>query len=64
MSGDVFLSQDEVKAAIAELDIAAQTCETNEPINRANGNSAQADLERSNARAYRGAIEILKRRLI
>jgi hypothetical protein len=61
---DTFLSQEAIKAAIAELDIAATTCETNEPISRSEGKTEQADLERNNARAYRGAIEILKRRLI
>lgn len=61
---NVFMSQDELRSAMTLLDIAANGCENNEPINRASGNVEQADLERANARAYRLAIEVLKARAI
>lgn len=46
--------------AIAQLEISAQVCETNAPINEAEGNHEQAQLERDNAAAYRAAIAVLK----
>lgn len=47
-------------AAIAQLEISAQVCETNAPINEASGNHEQAQLERDNAAAYRAAIARLQ----
>lgn len=47
-------------AAIAQLEVSAQVCETNAPINEAEGNHEQAKLERDNAVAYRAAIAHLK----
>lgn len=47
-------------AAIAQLEVSAQVCETNAPINEAEGNHEQAKLERDNAAAYRVAIAHLK----
>ena len=49
-----------MKAAITELEIALETMETNEPINRAEGNTEQADLEAANAADYRQALAVLK----
>jgi hypothetical protein len=49
-----------MKAAIAELEIALETMETNEPINRAEGNVEQADMEAVNAADYRQALAVLK----
>lgn len=46
--------------AINELTIALEVMETNEPINRAEGNTEQADLEARNSISLRKAIEILK----
>lgn len=46
--------------AIEQLKISAETCETNAPINEAEGNLDQAALERSNAAAYREAIQVLE----
>lgn len=48
------------EAAIAQLLISAETCENNAPINEAEGNHAQAALERQNAEGYRGAIAALE----
>ena len=48
-----------MKAAINELTIALETMETNEPINRTNGNTEQADLEASNAADFRKALAVL-----
>jgi hypothetical protein len=45
--------------AIAQLAQAAEICEHNAPINEAEGDHAQAALERSNARHYRAAIAAL-----
>jgi hypothetical protein len=47
-------------AAIAELKVSLDTMETNEPINRKEGNKAQADLEKENAADYRAAIRELR----
>lgn len=47
-------------AAIATLEVALQTLETNEPINRAEGNIAQADLEAKNAVEIRQALDLLR----
>ena len=49
-----------MKAAINELTIALETMETNEPINRAEGNTEQADLEAANAADFRQALAVLK----
>jgi len=46
-------------AAISELTRALEIAETNEPINRAEGNTAQADLEAANAVDFRAAIAML-----
>lgn len=48
--------------AIVELETALDTMTTNEPINRREGNIAQADLERDNARSFRSAIRVLGKR--
>lgn len=48
------------ESAIAQLEISVQVCETNAPINDAEGNHEQAQLERDNAAAYRAAIAHLK----
>lgn len=45
--------------AVAVLQVALDTCETNEPINRAEGNLAQAELERETAEQCRKAIAML-----
>lgn len=47
-------------SAIAELEINAQTCETNAPIWESEGNHEQAETSRKNAESYRAAIERLK----
>jgi len=46
--------------AIAVLQMSIDTCETNEPINRAAGNDAQADLEAATAEQCRRAIAVLQ----
>jgi hypothetical protein len=48
-----------MKAAIAELTVRLEILENNEPINRAEGNTAQADLEHETAISFRKAIEAL-----
>lgn len=47
--------------AIAELKIALDTVENNEPINRREGNMPQANLERRHAKSFREAIAQLAR---
>lgn len=47
-------------AAISQLYIKAETCETNAPINEAEGDIDQAQLERDNAKSYRDAIAVLE----
>lgn len=49
-----------MNAAINTLEIALSVMETNEPINRAEGNIEQADLELANATDYRKALDILR----
>jgi len=49
-----------MKAAITELEIALQTMETNEPINRIEGKTEQADLEAKNAAEIRQALAVLR----
>lgn len=49
-----------MQASIIILENALAIAENNEPINRKEGNVAQADLEASNAADYRQAIAILK----
>ena len=48
-----------MKAAIAQLEISLSALETNEPINRAEGNEEQADLEATNAADIRQALAVL-----
>lgn len=47
--------------AIATLYVALHTMENNEPINRDEGNFAQADYEKEAARQIRKAIDVLQR---
>ena len=49
-----------VAAAITALEVTRDTLETNEPINRAEGNDEQADLEAKSAEEVKQAIEVLK----
>ncbi len=49
-----------MQAAIETLRIAAEVCETNAPINEAEGKNDQAELERKNATEYRAAILVLQ----
>lgn len=49
-----------MKAAITQLEISLDTLETNEPINREKGNSAQAELEATSAAEIRQALAILR----
>ena len=46
--------------AIAALEQALETAETNAPINAADGNTAQAALERDVARDIRDALDCLR----
>lgn len=48
-----------MQAAITNLEISLETLENNEPINRAEGNIAQADLELRNAREIREGLRVL-----
>lgn len=48
------------EAAITVLQIAKDVCDNNRPINMAEGNTEQAELERENSIAYGEAIEALK----
>lgn len=48
-----------VEAAISELERALDVAENNEPINRENGNVAQANLEAETADSLKAAIEVL-----
>ena len=50
-----------MKAAITQLRIHLDVLTTNEPINRAEGNTEQADLEAANAAEIRQAIAVLER---
>lgn len=49
-----------MQAAIIVLQSALDTMETNEPINRAEGNVEQADLEAGNIVIYQQALAILR----
>lgn len=49
-----------MKNAITTLEIALETMETNEPINRAAGKIDQADLEARNAAELREGLAILR----
>lgn len=49
-----------MKAAIEQLKVALETSVNNEPINRLEGNHAQADLEAQNAAEIRQALAILE----
>ncbi|MCY1414007.1 hypothetical protein D3C76_538200 [compost metagenome] len=46
-------------AAIERLKQAAEACENNAPIHEAEGEHEQAALDRTNAQAYRSAIDAL-----
>lgn len=46
--------------AIAELGRSLEVMKVNEPINRKEGNKAQAELEKDNATSYKAAIDRLK----
>jgi hypothetical protein len=48
-------------AAIAQLTVAAETCENNAPIHEREGNTEQAALSRANAEDYRKAIDLLSK---
>jgi len=49
-----------MNSAITLLEQALATMENNEPINRAEGNVEQADLEARNAAEYRRALAVLR----
>lgn len=49
-----------MQAAINELEIYLEILETNEPINRAEGNIDQADSEKQNAIEVRAALDKLR----
>lgn len=49
-----------MQAAIIQLEIYLNVLETNEPINREEGNIEQADQEAANAKEIRKALEVLK----
>jgi hypothetical protein len=57
--GGTLITSPEYNAAIAQLIISAETCESNAPIWEAEGNREQAELSRKNAAAYRAAISVL-----
>jgi len=46
--------------AVAELSRSLEVMRVNEPINRKEGNKAQAELEKENATSYKAAIDRLK----
>lgn len=50
----------QMKAAIAQLETSLDVLETNGPINRAEGNIEQADLEAVNASEIRYALTVLR----
>lgn len=50
----------DIRPAIDELKRSLNVMRTNEPINRREGNRPQADLEKENAKSFKGAIAILK----
>lgn len=49
-----------MQAAITCLELALETMNTNAPINEAEGNLGQSDLERLNAASYRKALDVLR----
>ena len=49
-----------MRASIIALENALKIAETNEPINRTEGNTAQADLEALDAAEHRQALVILR----
>ncbi len=49
-----------MNAAITQLEVTLDVLETNEPINRREGNIAQADLEASSAAEIREALTVLR----
>lgn len=49
------------EAAIAQLTVSAEMCETNAPIHAKEGNVEQAECSAANARSYRTAIDFLSR---
>ena len=50
----------QMKAAIVQVEISLEPLVTNEPINRAEGNTEQADMEAVNASEIRQALAVLK----
>ena len=48
-----------MQAAIVQLEISLKVLETNEPINREEGNIEQADQEAANAKEIREALVVL-----
>lgn len=50
----------DLRPAITELGVSLRTMNTNEPINRKEGDRKQAELEARNAKSYTSAIQILK----
>lgn len=50
-----------MQAAITTLEIALEVLETNEPINRQEGNLEQAELELVSAQEIREALEVLRK---
>lgn len=59
VSANAALTKAALLAAVSSLQVAAEVCETNAPINEARGDIAQAKLERDNAAEYRAAIKRL-----
>lgn len=58
--GTAQLGRLKMNAAIVQLEISLEVLETNEPINRANGNIEQAECEVINASEIRQALAILR----
>ena len=50
-----------MKEAISQLKVNLSVLENNEPINRAEGNTSQADLEAKNAESIKKAINVLEK---
>ena len=53
-----------MNATITELGIALNILENNEPINRAEGNIEQADLEAASAVEIRDALSVLRQEVL
>lgn len=54
------MAKPDLLPAMESLRISRNIMRTNEPINRREGNIAQANLERSNAKSYQAAMGILR----